>query len=77
MRHRGYLSTTMLSASRVPDTQAWNLAGVPAVVVPVSVSGRPVAVQLVGRPGDELALLATAARIEGREVPDARLGRAR
>ena len=35
----------------------------------------PVAVQLVGRPGDELALLATAARIEGREVPDARLGR--
>ena len=77
MRHRGYLSTTMLSASRVPYTQAWNLAGVPAVVVPVSVSGRPVAVQLVGRPGDELALLATAARIEGREVPDARLGRAR
>ena len=75
MRHRGYLSTTMLSASRVPYTQAWNLAGVPAVVVPVCVSGRPVAVQLVGRPGDELALLATAARIEGREVPDARLGR--
>jgi amidase len=75
MRHRGYLSTTMLSASRVPYTQAWNLAGVPAVVVPVCVSGRPGAVQLVGRPGDELALLATAARIEGREVPDARLGR--
>ena len=75
MRHRGYLSTTVLSASRVPYTQAWNLAGVPAVVVPVRVSGRPVAVQLVGRPGDELALLATAARIEGREVPDARLGR--
>jgi amidase len=75
MRHRGYLSTTMLSASRVPYTQAWNLAGVPAVVVPVCVSGRPVAVQLVGRPGDELALLATAARIESREVPDARLGR--
>ena len=40
MRHRGYLSTTMLSASRVPYTQAWNLAGVPAVVVPVCVSGR-------------------------------------
>ena len=73
MRHRGYLSTTLLSASRVPYTQAWNLAGLPAVVVPVRVSGRAVAVQLVGRPGDELALLATAARIEGREVPDARL----
>ena len=27
MRHRGYLSTTLLSASRVPYTQAWNLAG--------------------------------------------------
>ena len=75
MRHRGYLSTTMLSASRVPYTQAWNLAGLPAVVVPVRVSGRAVAVQLVGRPGDELALLATATRIEGRDVPDARVNR--
>lgn len=73
MRHRGYLSTTLLSAARVPYTQAWNLAGLPAVVVPVRVSGRAVGVQLVGRPGDELALLATAARIEGREVPDARV----
>ena len=44
MRHRGYLSTTLLSASRVPYTQAWNLAGLPAVVVPVRVSGRAVAV---------------------------------
>jgi amidase len=68
MLHRGHLSTLVLSASRVPYTQAWNLAGVPAVVVPVRVSGRPVGVQLVGRPGDELRLLATAARIEGREV---------
>jgi amidase len=75
MRHRGYLATVLLSASRVPFTQAWNLAGLPAVVVPVRVSGQPVAVQLVGRPGAELALLAVAARIEGREVPDARLGR--
>jgi Asp-tRNA(Asn)/Glu-tRNA(Gln) amidotransferase A subunit family amidase len=32
------------------------------------VSGRSGAVQLVGRPGDELRLLATAARIEGRDV---------
>jgi amidase len=69
MRHRGYLATLLLSASRVPYTQAWNLAGLPAVVVPVRVSGRPVGVQLVGRPGAELALLAIAARIEGREVP--------
>jgi amidase len=68
LRGRGYLSTLLLSASRVPYTQAWNLAGVPAAVVPVRVSGRSVAVQLVGRPGDELRLLATAARIEGRDV---------
>jgi amidase len=73
MRHRGYLTTLLLSASRVPYTQAWNLAGLPAAAVPVRVSGRPVAVQLVGRPGDELALLAIAARLEGREVPDARV----
>jgi amidase len=73
LRHRGYLTTVLLSAARVPYTQAWNLAGLPAVVVPVRVSGRPVAVQLVGRPGAELALLAVAARLEGREVPDARV----
>jgi amidase len=73
LRHRGYLATTLVSAARVPYTQAWNLAGLPAVVVPVRVSGRAVGVQLVGRPGDELALLATAARIEGRDVPDARV----
>jgi amidase len=75
MRNRGYLATVLMSASRVPYTQAWNLAGLPAVVVPVRVSGRPVAVQLVGRPGSELALLATAGRLEGREVPDARVTR--
>jgi amidase len=74
LRHRGYLATLLLSAARVPYTQAWNLAGLPAVVVPVRVSGRPVAVQLVGRPGAELVLLAVAARLEGREVPDARVG---
>ncbi len=73
LRHRGYLATLLLSASRVPFTQAWNLAGLPAAVVPVLVSGRPVAVQLVGRPGAELDLLAVAARVEGREVPDARV----
>jgi amidase len=68
LRNRGYLSTLLLSAARVPYTQAWNLAGVPAVVVPVRVTGRSVAVQLVGRPGDEPRLLATAARLEGRDV---------
>ena len=73
MRHRGYLATLLLSAARVPFTQAWNLAGLPAVVVPVRVSGQRVAVQLVGRPGAELALLGVAARLEGREVPAERV----
>jgi amidase len=68
MRRRGYLPTLLRAAAHVPYTQAWNLAGLPAVVAPVRVAGRPVGVQLVGRPGDELRLLATAARIEDREV---------
>jgi amidase len=38
-------------------------------VAPVMVRGRPVGVQLVGRPGDEQKLLAAAARLEGRAVP--------
>ena len=50
-------------------TRAWNLAGLPAVVAPVVVSGRPAAVQLVGRPGSEAALLAAAAMLERRAVP--------
>jgi amidase len=73
LRHRGYLTTLLLSAARIPYTQAWNLAGLPAVAVPVRVAGRPAAVQLVGRPGAELALLGVAARLEGREIPDARV----
>ncbi|MDN5859088.1 MAG: hypothetical protein L0H84_10730, partial [Pseudonocardia sp.] len=50
-------------------THAWNLAGLPAVVAPVVVSGRPAPVQLVGRPGSEAALLAAAAALERRAVP--------
>ncbi|MDT7615911.1 MAG: amidase [Pseudonocardiales bacterium] len=69
MADRGYLSTLRASASRVPFTQAWNLAGLPAVVAPVLVGGSPVGVQLVGRPGSEAALLAAAARLEQRVVP--------
>ena len=68
---RGYLGTLARQARRVPYTQAWNLAGLPAVVAPVLVGGRPVGVQLVGRPGAEAVLLATAARLEQRVVPRA------
>ncbi|HEY0812882.1 MAG TPA: amidase family protein [Pseudonocardia sp.] len=66
---RGYLTTLARSARRVPYTQAWNLAGLPAVVAPVLIGGRPVGVQLVGRPGAESALLSAAARLEQRVVP--------
>ena len=66
---RGYLRTLLASAARTGYTQAWNLAGLPAVVAPVLVNGRPVGVQLVGRPGAEATLLAAAARLEHRVVP--------
>ncbi len=71
MAGRGYRRTLLGSAARLPYTQAWNLAGLPAVVAPVLVSGRPVGVQLVGRPGAEATLLAAAARLERRVVPAA------
>jgi amidase len=66
---RHYLPTLLRSAVRTPYTPAWNLAGLPAVVVPVLVAGRPIGVQLVGRPGEEHRLLAVAARLEHRAVP--------
>ena len=66
---RGYLMTLARSAGRVPYTQAWNLAGLPAVVAPVRIGGSPVGVQLVGRPGAEAALLSAATRLEQRVVP--------
>jgi amidase len=69
MAGRGYRRTLLDAAARLPYTQAWNLAGLPAVVAPVLVSGRPVGVQLVGRPGAEAALLAAAARLERHVVP--------
>jgi amidase len=75
MRDRGYLATVRTSTWRIPYTQAWSLADVPAVVVPVQVDGRPVGVQLVGRPGEELRLLAVGSRLEGRAVAGGPTGR--
>ena len=66
---RGYLRTLLAQTRQVPFTQAWNLAGLPAVVAPVLIGGRAVGVQLVGRPGSETALLTAAARLERRVVP--------
>jgi amidase len=62
---RGYLATYLASAKAVPFCQAWNLAGFPAVTVPVGVrDGLPLVVQLVGRPGSEALLLGVAVQLE-------------
>lgn len=62
---KGYLATYFASARTVPFTQAWNLAGFPAVSVPVGTAGElPSAVQLVGPPGSERRLLTLATSIE-------------
>jgi len=49
----------------------WNLFGLPAVVVPFSVSeqGLPVGVQLIGRPWDEETILDVAVRLEEARGP--------
>ena len=62
---RGYLSTFLAAGRSVPYCQAWNLAGLPAVSVPVGIrAGLPLAVQLIGAPDAELSLLGTAAELE-------------
>ena len=57
----------MLVCTRfAPYAAAWNVAGFPAVVVPVGTrgDGLPAAVQLVGPPGSELTLLGLAGQLE-------------
>lgn len=51
-----------------PYSSFVNVAGLPAIVVPVtlSASGHPVSVQLIGRPGGEAAIIALAAELERR-----------
>ena len=50
-----------------------NLAGLPAIVVPLALdeNGLPLGMQLIGRPFGETTLLAAAAALEGpRLIPD-------
>jgi amidase len=68
-RRRGFPSGRLLDTVRAGHALAWTVAGLPAVVAPVLVDGRPVGVQLVGRPGSEAVLLTAAARLERRVVP--------
>lgn len=63
---RGWLRNLLANTTYSPLTPAWNLTGWPAMSVPFGTlpSGAPCAVQLVGRPGSELGLLALAGRLE-------------
>ena len=63
---RGALWTFNGMARWVPYNAAWNHTGQPAASVPAGFTddGFPLAVQLVGRPGDEATLLSLAAQIE-------------
>ena len=63
---RGALWTLNAITSRVPWYGVFNATGQPAASVPAGfdAAGLPLAVQLVGRPGDEATLLSLAAQIE-------------
>jgi amidase len=67
----GWLATALSVARWMGFAPPWNLAGCPAVVVPVASAGGslPVGVQLVAAPGREPLLLDIAARIEAMCAP--------
>jgi amidase len=62
-----WLANVRANVEYAPFAAPWNLAGYPAMVVPIGVhpeAGTPIAVQLVGRPGTETLLLSVAATLE-------------
>ncbi|WP_416901068.1 amidase [Micromonospora echinospora] len=63
---RSWRSNMSTSIRYAPFAAPWNIAGLPALVVPVGrrPDGLPVAVQLVGPPGSELLLLGVAGQFE-------------
>ncbi|WP_371600517.1 amidase [Streptomyces sp. NBC_00564] len=63
---RGWLRNLLVNTNYSPLTPPWNLTGWPAMSVPFGTlaGGAPCAVQLVGRPGSELDLLALAGQLE-------------
>jgi amidase len=72
---KGAIVTTLGVGNVAAYTTVWNLTGQPAAAVPAgfTADGRPLAVQLVGRPNDEATLLSLAAQVEAeRGWPDLR-----
>lgn len=63
---RSWRSNLLTCLRYAPYSAAWNIAGFPAIVVPMGVrpDNLPVAVQLIGPPGSELTLLAVAGQLE-------------
>ncbi len=63
---RSWRANVLANLRYAPYFAPWNLAGLPALVVPVGrrPDGLPVAVQLVGPPGSELLLLGVAGQFE-------------
>jgi len=69
------LPTLLGMTSVYPFAVVWNMTGQPAASVPAGTSedGLPIAVQLVGRPGEEATLLSLAAQIQAeRRWPERR-----
>ncbi|MEV0156709.1 amidase family protein [Micromonospora sp. NPDC050686] len=63
---RSWRSNVAVNVRYAPYAAPWNVAGLPAIVVPVGrrPDGLPVAAQLVGPPGSELLLLGVAGQFE-------------
>ena len=66
---RSFLANLRPTPGRRRGPAPWNLAGLPAVVVPAGMrpEGLPVAVQFVGPPGAETRLLWIAGELERRQ----------
>ncbi|MDQ4039214.1 MAG: amidase family protein [Actinomycetota bacterium] len=67
---RGWVANVLAASRFAPYPAVWNLAGYPAMSVPVGTrsDGLPLAVQIVGPPGSEAGLLGIAATLEA-ELP--------
>ncbi|MGK5675285.1 amidase [Micromonospora sp. URMC 106] len=63
---RSWRANMLASIRYAPFAAPWNIAGLPALVVPVGrrPDGLPVGVQLIGPPGSELLLLGVAGQFE-------------